>query len=282
MRAGYNRVVSRSRRLERVRALVVRARPLGERDRLVRLFAERRGSFAARATSAMELKSRLAPRLMPLHLGTFSLVSTRGGLPIIAGAEIAFRFAHWRRSGRRIVLASLFLATLDELQAPPEANAQFWQLVLNLLRTDPPERALPSLLALFLHRCLELLGLNGDARCSLCDRVLAPPQYSARSRTFALASADLSTFFCRRCFNRKYGGQQVEVVKVGVSDLALLRRLRRCPLLDFARLSLRPRQVAFIVGLFRQRAQDMLPGTVDLLASVAAPMGIPDQELPPL
>lgn len=274
--------MSVARRLERLRALVLRVRPLGERDRLVTLFNVERGAISARATSALELRSRLAVRLMPIHLGTFSLVPTRRGLPIIAGAEIAQRFPRWRHTGRRMVLASLFLATLDELQAPPETNAQFWQLALNLLRTDPPERALPSLLALFLHRCLELLGLDGDARCSLCDRLLAPPQYSPRSRTFALASNDLCTFFCRRCFNRRYGGQQVEAVKVRVSDLALLRRLRRCPLLEHEALSLRPRDVAFVAEVFRQRAGDMLPGTVGALQGAMAQLGIPELLLPML
>jgi|GEM_PF-2511609 len=278
--AGYNHAVSGAERLQRVQALVLRVEPLGERDRLVKLFSAQRGSIAARATSALELNSRLAPRLMPPHLGSFMLVSGRSGLPIVAGAEIASRFSHWRSSGDRVVLCSLLLAVLDDLRAPPETNAQFWQLAVNLLRNQPVDRSLVSLLALFLHRSLELLGLAGDARCALCDRLLAPPQYSVRSRTYALAAADFSTFICRRCFNRKYGSQQVDATKVQVSDLALLARLRRCPLLDYPKLALRPRQAAFVLELFRRRAQDMLPETVAMLAGVAAHLEVPAFALP--
>jgi len=271
--------VSGQQRIERVQALVLRVRPLGERDRLATLFSIERGPFPARATSALELKSRLAARLMPLHLGRFSLVRGTRGLPIVTGAEITRRFAHWRTSAKHLLVSAFLLAILADLNAPPGMNAQFWQLVVNLLCSKPAERELHSLLAICLQRSLELLGLNGDVRCAVCDRSLAPPRYSARSRTFALASDDYTTFFCRRCFNRQYGDRQVEVTKARIGDLAVLPMLRRCPLLDYPKLAFQPRQVAFVVRLFNLRAQDMMPNAVAALQGIAGRLGIPEPSL---
>ncbi len=69
------------------RALVLRARPLGEKDRIVTLFSPERGVISAVAKGARGTKSKLSALAQPFVLGRF-LLATGRSLHIITQGEI--------------------------------------------------------------------------------------------------------------------------------------------------------------------------------------------------
>ncbi len=69
------------------RALVLRARPLGERDRVLTLFCAERGKFSAVARGARSPKGKLAATAQPFVLARFALATGRS-IDIITQAQI--------------------------------------------------------------------------------------------------------------------------------------------------------------------------------------------------
>lgn len=69
------------------RALVLRARPLGEKDRVLTLFSPERGKFSAVARGARSPKGKLAATAQPFILARFALATGRS-IDIITQAQI--------------------------------------------------------------------------------------------------------------------------------------------------------------------------------------------------
>lgn len=69
------------------RALVLRARPLGEKDRVLTLFAPERGKFSAVARGARSPKGKLSATAQPFVLARF-LLATGRSLDIVTQAQI--------------------------------------------------------------------------------------------------------------------------------------------------------------------------------------------------
>jgi len=256
--------VSRSPNLHTYDAILVRTSPWGERDRLAVLFEANRGILRARAISALEPGSKLAPYLVAPAIGRFTLARGRSPIPVLASVELADRLAGWRADGISIRVAGVALAVLEGLDAPEETNRLFFQLAMDLLLSNPSAHPL-SALAVFLVQALGILGLlGGEANCSLCgtaftaDRVAAAP--------------DLRTFICAECFNRLYGKAEVSVILVNREHLELLSLMALTPLADSGRLEMDGDALSFVFSLACARLDNTLPAAVSaLLPLTAAP-----------
>lgn len=251
--------------LSRIAALVLRSAPLLERDRLISLFTPEYGVVRARATSALELRSRLAPRLVPPSLVDVSLVFPRSGFPIISSAETLNRHLHWQSSAKLVLTTWIFLSVLSEIRAPSEVCTQFFRMVVNLLKSHPKDKV-EQALAIFLLRTMRILGVIGlTETCSICGKVLF--------RGTTIATPDFQSIFCLTCFNRKYGGKDVSFVRFTGEALGKLLRASKLQLLAYHNLSLEKKDFSILLSLFSGRVSDMLPVTVGALNEICHYLG---------
>lgn len=253
--------------IKKLEALIVSVQPYRENDKLVALFSPPMGMTFAKATSAMELKSHLGMRLLPLSLGSFTLVRTGGSFPILSGVDIVAVFRQWKTPGTRVLTASVILTVLSEIVATQETSYEFYRMSVNLLRSNPktyPEKAL----AIFLLRSMHILGVISPAEtCFACRKIL--------SSGSVLAPMNLTSFFCVRCFNKIYGTKEVSAVKFSASDLNYLLSLLKIPILNYHSANLTLKQLSLLIELFKARASDMLPRTSALLNEVQAYLKLP-------
>ncbi len=220
----------------------------------------------AKATSALEMKSRLAPRLVPIKLVNVNLVRTRSSLPIIGSVEVARSYSHWERGSSRLLIASFFLSVLVEFVGPAELSAQFFRMTVNLLNTEPNDRAIDAL-AMFLSRTMRVLGLMGAVEnCAICGIPLV--------KGYVLSPGSLSSFFCVRCFNKGFGGRAVEIVKMRASTLNKVFQISRIPLLEYHRLKLKPDELGLLIGLFCARVGEFLPKSSRALTEFLPHLGV--------
>jgi DNA repair protein RecO len=247
--------------IRKERALLVRTIPWGERDRLAVLFAEQAGRIQAKAVSAMETGSRMAPLLIPPALGEFALASGHSGIPVLTGAEIDERFPSWKRNARRLGAAGIVLAVLDGMEAPAGQNRRMFALAVETLRAGPGQEPLAPV-CVFLASALDILGLaGGEAGCSICGKEL--------SGKVAVAAGDLSAFFCARCFNREYGRSRVDAPTIPTATLRLLAKLKRMPPAEAHEAGLAAADIAFVLNLAMHRMTDLLPQASAALRRVA-------------
>jgi len=237
--------------IRKERALLVRSTPWGERDRLVVVFGERAGRTLAKAVSALEVGSRMAPLLVPPALGEFTLAAGRSGIPVLAGVELEERFPRWRRSAGTLEAAGILLSVLDGMEAPEEQNRTMFTLALEVLRAGPGDEPLATV-SVFLAGALELLGLSSaEDTCSICAKKLGGGA--------AAAAADLSAFYCADCFNREYGRSHVDALTISAERLRQLSRLRQTPPAKAGQAGFSEADIAFVLNLAMHRMGDMLP-----------------------
>lgn len=243
-------------------AILVRTSPWGERDRLAVLFEANRGILRARAISALESGSKLAPLLVAPALGRFTLARGRSPIPVLANVELTQRLAGWRANGLSIRVAGVALAVLEGLDAPEETNRLFFQLSADLLRNNPSVHPL-SALAAFLVQALGILGLlGGETSCSICGTTFASRR--------VVAAPDLRTFICTGCFNRLYGKAEVSVILVNRDYLELLHRMALTPLCDSGRLEMDGDALSFVFSLACARLDNIFPAAVSALLPLTA------------
>jgi DNA repair protein RecO len=243
-------------------ALLVRTFPWSERDRLAVLFEPTLGVLRARAISALETGSKLAPQLIAPALGRFTLARGRSPIPVLANVELTDRFSGWRANGLAIRVAGVVLAALAGLDAPEDTNRRFFVLSKGFLRTDPADNPLPRL-ALFLVKALGYLGLlGGETECSLCG--------VSFSKGKIAAAPDLKTFICNDCYNELYGKAEVSVVFVDREHLELLKGMADIPLSDFRGSQISDDALSFVFSLACARLEDILPNAVSALLPITA------------
>lgn len=130
------------------RAIVLRARPLGEKDRVLTLFSPEKGRFSAVAKGARGPKSKLAALAQPFIVARFLLVKGRS-LDIVSQAQIEnahgplsadVEKAAWASYGCEIAdtlpeglpdergweILAVFLGTLDDAQGEAIEAAGLW------------------------------------------------------------------------------------------------------------------------------------------------------------
>jgi DNA repair protein RecO (recombination protein O) len=201
-------VNERERRYE-ARGFVLRARNLGEADRIYTLFTAERGKLDAIAKGVRRTKSRLAGKLEFLAEASLSLHRGRT-LDVIVSAEIAN--TQWRAIVQPAAFATAHVAAeiVDAFCEQDLALPDVYELLCGLVRalgasTDPS-----ALLPRFELRLLDALGIGPPAEsCVRCGRALeglgawadleagglaceaCRPQ---RADLYALAPADVANF----------------------------------------------------------------------------------------
>ena len=109
------------------RAIVLRTRPLGEKDRLVTLFSPEHGRISAVAKGARGTRSKLASASQPYVLGRFLLAKGRS-LDIITQVQIEEPHAHLAgdllKTGWAACACELAAAVAEELP-----DAEGWQIL---------------------------------------------------------------------------------------------------------------------------------------------------------
>lgn len=132
--------------------------PSGETSAYVRLFTSSDGAIAAKAPGLQKPGSKLAPWLQYGDELLINLAPGRGRAPILTGVALSRSHAYWREDLKRLSLLWFMLECAWVTSAAPRANSDTFQLIANLLRSNPQASALPAALCVF---CLKLLAMHG-------------------------------------------------------------------------------------------------------------------------
>jgi DNA repair protein RecO (recombination protein O) len=199
-------------RTYRTRAIVLRARNLGEADRIYTLFTELRGKLDAVAKGVRRVTSQVAGKLEFMSEADLTLHRGRN-LDVITSAElVTTRFRGLARPAA-FAAASLVAETLESFCEPdlamPEAYALLQAVTREIARAEEPAALLPR----FELRLLDVLGLAppSDA-CVRCGK--------AFDDDGAWADLDAGGLSCARC--RPDRG---DALALSASDLASFRAL---------------------------------------------------------
>jgi DNA repair protein RecO (recombination protein O) len=172
---------------------VLRARPLGEADRIVTLFTDERGKLDAVAKGVRRAKSHFAGRL---EFGNECFLTMHAGrsLDVIVSAEIVR--APWERlvEPERFTTAQLAAEVIDALCEPDLAMPEIYALLTGTLGAIAASDAPRTIVPRFSWRFLELLGLRPplDA-CIRCGGLL---------ERRAWADPNEGGLICERCRER--------------------------------------------------------------------------------
>src|SRR3954469_10408501 len=131
-------------------AIVLRSMRFSEADRILHLYAERRGRIGAIAKGVRKTKSRFGARLEPLSHVELMLHEGAGELQTITGVELLRSHHATRESTYRLSVGLIGAEAMLRLFGEPEANER---AVGGL---EPSERALVAL--------ARSLGLLDEAR----------------------------------------------------------------------------------------------------------------------
>jgi DNA repair protein RecO (recombination protein O) len=178
-------------RVYKTRAIILRARNLGEADRIYTLFTELRGKVDAVAKGVRRTKSHIAGRLEFMSEAELTLHRGRN-LDVITAADLvatqwsglvrpaAFAAAH--------LVAELVDAFCEPDLAMPDGYALLRAAVRGIARSDAPASLVPR----FQLRLLDVLGLAPpSAACVRCG--------GAFSGGFAWADLDAGGLACAAC-----------------------------------------------------------------------------------
>lgn len=172
--------------LYRVEALVLRARPLGEADRVLTLYTRTEGKLQAVARGSRRPRSRLMGATQPLCHGRYLLMSGRE-LDSIQQAELVDHgLRPLREDLRRMAAASVTAELVDLLVEAREPSEPLFSALLGAwtAMAGAPEPALGRLVYWFGIHLMDLLGYAPVLdRCAGCGRELAPAEavrFSAR------------------------------------------------------------------------------------------------------
>jgi DNA repair protein RecO (recombination protein O) len=178
-------------RAYKTRAIVLRARNLGEADKIYTLFGEERGKLDAVAKGVRRAKSQLAGRLE--FLCESQLTMHRGrNLDVITGAEIAS--THWRGivDPAAFATAHLVAELVDAFCEPDLALPEVYALLRGAIRGIAAAADPAGLVPRFELRLLDVLGYAPESEsCVRCAQAL-----EGRPAWADLEAGGLS---CERC-----------------------------------------------------------------------------------
>ncbi len=165
--------MSAAARSYKARGFILRARSLGEADRIYTLFTDERGKLDAVAKGVRRAKSRLAGKLE--FMAEASLTLHRGRtLDVIVSAEI--ESTHWRAIVEPAAFATAHVAAeiVDAFCEPDLPLPEVYALLRGLTGAIGASAQPSGLLPRFELRLLDALGIGPSAEaCVGCGRPLA-------------------------------------------------------------------------------------------------------------
>ncbi len=203
------------------RALVLRTRPLGEKDRICVLFSPERGRIDAVAKGARGPKSKLAALAQPFVVARFLLVTGRS-LHIISQAQIETSHAGLSHSIFATAWAYFVLEVANTLPEglPDPRGFEIVEVALNALENAPDDRAREAAGVWFETQWLAHQGFAPTVGfCVECARkISAPPVEDAR----VWFGPNLGGTLCDECAHRDGGA-----LRASAASLRALHRLER-------------------------------------------------------
>jgi DNA repair protein RecO (recombination protein O) len=204
-------------------AIVLRARPLGEKDRVLTLLSPEHGKFAASARGARNPKSKLTAVSQPFIYAKF-LIARGRSLDIVTQAQIEDAHPHVAlhllKSAWATYLCELCDVVPEEL--PDEELFELLRVTLSTLDGASEDATALSLIgAWFEARFLAHAGYAPTlGRCVACGRKIAVA--AAETTTPVEYSPLLGGTLCAACAPR-----DMARLSVAVQALRVLRRLER-------------------------------------------------------
>ncbi len=166
-----------------VTAVVLRSRPLAEKDRIVVLFSREAGKLDAVAKGARQPKSKLAAGTQPFTLARFGLARGRT-LEVVTQCVIEESFYALHEDLRKMAWGAYALELLDAATQPHQHEEELFDLLASTLRwltaADDPELVTRA----FELRLLQALGYAPAlTECAVCGKMVSEPQvaFSARA-----------------------------------------------------------------------------------------------------
>ncbi len=203
------------------RALVLRTRPLGEKDRICVLFSPERGRIDAVAKGARGPKSKLAALAQPFVIARFLLVTGRS-LHIVSQAQIETSHAGLTASIFATAWAYFVLEVAGTLPEglPDERGFEIVEVALNALENAPNDEAREAAGVWFEIQWLAHQGFAPTVGfCVECALKISAPQKEDARVWFG---PTLGGTLCDECGHRDSGA-----LRVGVASLRALHRLER-------------------------------------------------------
>ena len=204
---------------------MLRARPLGEADRIFTLLTRERGKVDAVAKGARRPRSSLGGRLEPLAEVRVALHKGRS-LDVIT--EVRTIVSYWNGLVRpdALATASLFAETVDMFCEPDLALPEIYALLAGAIGAVAASESPVMLVPRFQLRLLHALGLApADDACVRCGQGFDPSTGSAAADSTsgqAVAHLDLDAggLGCARCY-----GARGDAHSLDAADVANFRAL---------------------------------------------------------
>lgn len=207
-------------------AIVLRTRPLGEKDRILTLLSPEHGRISAVAKGARGTKSKLAAVAQPFVAARFLLVKGRT-LDIVSQAEIENAHFHLAGDLLKTAWASYACELADTLPEdfPDEEGFQIMRVVLDSLDAAPSATGADAAGAWFEANWLRHQGYSPTiGRCVSCGQKIPVPEETSGKISY---SPTLGGTLCRNCAPEDSG--RLEVSPAALRAFHRLERSRRPP-----------------------------------------------------
>jgi DNA repair protein RecO (recombination protein O) len=209
-------------RYEKVRAVVLGSRPMGEADRVLRLFTRELGRVDAVVKGVRKTTSRWGGRLEPFTIGDLMLYEGRS-LYTVTQAQLVDVFRRLREDREALAAAAVVCEAAAVLFAEREPEERVYALLRNTLREldegiEGPAVQAPLLLGALLKLLFEAGYLPVLDRCAGCGG-------GRRALGFSAARGGL---VCDACLDEcvPITPEAVEAMCTGVSEpLTVLRAM---------------------------------------------------------
>jgi len=194
----------------------------------VRFFTPHDGAVLAKARGLLKPGSKMAPALKPADELSISLVGVRS-TKTLAGVRTAHAHGPWRDDLSWLALVWFMTESAYIGSGSPQSNEHVYQLIANLLRTQPNADEVYGAAAVFAIRLLSLHGLMADLEHSIVDHGVIPSGEPA----FLLPSGE--GLIGLAAYNAQYARGRAGLLRLPSERLARWRLLQRGPLLEYAK-----------------------------------------------
>lgn len=196
-------------------AIVLRARPLGEADRVYTLLTRERGKVDAVAKGARRPRSSMGGRLEPLAEVRVALHKGRS-LDVITEARTIKSYWSGLVRPDALATASLFAETVDMFCEPDLALPEIYALLAGAVGAVASSESPAGLVPRFQLRLLNALGLApaGDA-CVRCGDAFGDHPSTGAGQAIAWLDLEAGGLACGRCCGARGDAHALDAADVG-------------------------------------------------------------------